>query len=305
MNAQAMDSVHQFSKHSGTELLVMLAIARHENYKTGDCYPKDTTIARYARVSAKTVQRTLPKLEESGELTITGGYGTGERRRLKINLPKVDTSVQISCNCGHGESENVHKYDSKVDIAMSTNDQMSRMEKLIVDMSQKIVDIENKIVDMQSEKVDIESEKVDIAMSTEERSIRSIKKREEDRTRTSPKSYQGFESLHEAKNDEVISLEVCIKGLVRNPNDYSSINAAANLANENNITCENLIVWFSGKDCWWFTKGHGKKDGNLPYAKNILNDMLAAKYWYENLSKSNGHHGQIPQDEIIMEVVEL
>lgn len=66
--------VWEHSVHSGSELLAMLAIADIAN-REGLAHPSVATLARYTRMSERTMQRLLPKLVKSGELQVRRNAG--------------------------------------------------------------------------------------------------------------------------------------------------------------------------------------------------------------------------------------
>lgn len=49
--------------------LVLIAIARHANYDTGECWPSQDQLASMAKCSVRTVRRHLDKLESDGFIT--------------------------------------------------------------------------------------------------------------------------------------------------------------------------------------------------------------------------------------------
>ncbi|MGN9917669.1 helix-turn-helix domain-containing protein [Micromonospora palomenae] len=53
-----------------TERFVLLAIAAHTNYQTGEAFPSVATIAEHAGVSPRTVHRVLAKLVQLGRLVV-------------------------------------------------------------------------------------------------------------------------------------------------------------------------------------------------------------------------------------------
>lgn len=205
MNHQAMESVYTYSKNEGAEFAVLAAIAAFENYKTGDCFPSNVTIAKLAHVSEKTVQRAIPKLVESGELIVKGGYGTGKRRTLTINLPKVApiANVQnhngISDNMSRIDNENVQNISTNQD-KMSRNSQMSRIENAISDILQKISDMERRILDTESKILDILSTEV-IEVKEEKEKINKKEKAKSGEGDKYPLP-SGFEFPERLRNDE-------------------------------------------------------------------------------------------------------
>jgi len=70
MGQATTTAVIRHSKHGGSELLVLLLIANHANDETQECWPSIETLAREARMTTRSVQRIVRRLEESGELQV-------------------------------------------------------------------------------------------------------------------------------------------------------------------------------------------------------------------------------------------
>lgn len=70
MSIQTMTRVWSRSTHSGTELLLLLAIADFAD-DHGTAWPSVETLARKARTTRRHVQRLLGRLVDSGELRVT------------------------------------------------------------------------------------------------------------------------------------------------------------------------------------------------------------------------------------------
>lgn len=68
-----------------TELAVYLALLRFRDPKTGKCFPGFSAIAKRASISAKSVQRTIPLLEERGMIRVTRRKSGGN------NMPNIYT----------------------------------------------------------------------------------------------------------------------------------------------------------------------------------------------------------------------
>jgi hypothetical protein len=93
-----MAAVLYHSKARGTEKLVLVGIANHMGEH--GAYPSISTLARYANVDERTVQRAVTKLVEMNELSIEihGGYG---RRDRKTNLYRVLVVCPAGCSGGY------------------------------------------------------------------------------------------------------------------------------------------------------------------------------------------------------------
>lgn len=79
MSVETLALVLHHSKASGTDKLVLLGIANHDG--DGGAWPSVATLARYANCTERTVQRTLSKLVDHGELHVD--VQAGGRRRMK------------------------------------------------------------------------------------------------------------------------------------------------------------------------------------------------------------------------------
>ena len=78
MSVEAIAVVLHHSKASGTDKLVLLGIANH--YGDGGAWPAIATLAKYANVTERTVQRSLQALCRLGEIQIEYRDGGGTRR---------------------------------------------------------------------------------------------------------------------------------------------------------------------------------------------------------------------------------
>lgn len=84
LSVKVMAWVFEFSESEGNDRLVLLALADRAD-ETGFCWPGVTEIARKARVSDRTAQRSLATLQALGELVIehrTGGRNITNRYRI-------------------------------------------------------------------------------------------------------------------------------------------------------------------------------------------------------------------------------
>lgn len=65
------------------ELAVYMVLLRFRDHKTGECFPGLSTIAKRARISLRTVVRTIPELEKKGMIQVS------RRKQGTKNLPNV------------------------------------------------------------------------------------------------------------------------------------------------------------------------------------------------------------------------
>ena len=88
MSVEARKAVWKHSKHSGTRLVLMLAIADHINEDEGNvAWPSVRRLAALARSSERQTQRCLCALKKSGELEIIPNQGPKGSNLYKIGLP--------------------------------------------------------------------------------------------------------------------------------------------------------------------------------------------------------------------------
>ena len=84
-----MARVWAHSKHGGTELLLMLAIADFAD-DDGNAYPAVGTLAEKCRMSSRNANHLLATLRESGELEIRLNEGPRGTNRYRIALPSFE-----------------------------------------------------------------------------------------------------------------------------------------------------------------------------------------------------------------------
>lgn len=98
MSIEAMSLVLHHSAASGADKLVLLGIANHEG--DGGAWPSVATLARYANVTPRSVQRSLGRLVDLGELTIEHNRGgTNDRADyLRPNLYRVQVACPAECD---------------------------------------------------------------------------------------------------------------------------------------------------------------------------------------------------------------
>jgi len=74
------------------EQAVLMAICRHADNKTHDCYPSREVIARLARLDVRQVQRLIPILVEKGFINRTvGGKGRAMRSQYLVQVDYINT----------------------------------------------------------------------------------------------------------------------------------------------------------------------------------------------------------------------
>ena len=98
MSAEAMTLALHHSRAKGTALVVLLGIANHDG--DGGAWPSVATLAKYARVDARTVQRAIGTLEKLGEIRrVIGGGGTNATPdHSRPNLYEVQLRCPDTCD---------------------------------------------------------------------------------------------------------------------------------------------------------------------------------------------------------------
>jgi hypothetical protein len=95
MSVRVLTWVWDHSASQGTDRLVLLALADSAD-DSGSCWPSMLTLARKARVSERTVRRSVRTLEQMGEVSSVMGGGTGSNRYRILLDPRVETPVRMT-----------------------------------------------------------------------------------------------------------------------------------------------------------------------------------------------------------------
>lgn len=113
MSIKVMTYVWDHSPHTGSDLLMLLALADHANDQ-GRAWPSIPTLAKKCRVQRRQALYILKKLEEAGDITIEHGRGRGH-----VSVYVVKGAVGCT-NCQKGAiectitEEKVHSSAEKV-----------------------------------------------------------------------------------------------------------------------------------------------------------------------------------------------
>jgi biotin operon repressor len=86
MPAEIIPAVEAASQSKGTTLSVLRRLAYRHNTLYGYAYPSHEDIADYLRVSVRTVQRHIAKLEQMGEIIVHRVHGRGLNNRYFLKL---------------------------------------------------------------------------------------------------------------------------------------------------------------------------------------------------------------------------
>jgi hypothetical protein len=97
VSIESVALVLHHSTLSGTPKLVLLGIANHEG--DGGAFPAIATLARYANVQERSVQRAIQEAVDAGELHVAIGQGRpGSDPRYRTNLYRVLVSCPPTCD---------------------------------------------------------------------------------------------------------------------------------------------------------------------------------------------------------------
>jgi predicted transcriptional regulator len=88
MSIRVMTWLWENSPASGTDLLVMLAIADNADDSGGNAWPSMRTLARKCRISERSVQRAIRSLQAAGLLMIEESAGRSGTHRFTVDMTK-------------------------------------------------------------------------------------------------------------------------------------------------------------------------------------------------------------------------
>jgi DNA-binding MarR family transcriptional regulator len=106
MSARASGQVWKLSKHKGSELLVLLAIADNAKDDGRDAWPGISELSRKTRLTERNIQLILRKLELSGELTVEKNAGPHRANLYHLMLmgEKITPSTPEKFSPSEGEN---------------------------------------------------------------------------------------------------------------------------------------------------------------------------------------------------------
>lgn len=90
-----MTWVIENSKQTGLGFVTLLMIANHANAEGKKAFPSMKTLAKECRTSLRSVQRTILKLERSGELSVDRSGGRVSHAYSLPLIPNVDTETTL------------------------------------------------------------------------------------------------------------------------------------------------------------------------------------------------------------------
>lgn len=95
MSVAVMSQVWSHSRHKGSELLLLIAIADFAD-DSGRAFPSITRLAQKVRLSPRAVRMLIRRLEASGELTVERGCGRGRSSVYRIRVGNGEAYFPVS-----------------------------------------------------------------------------------------------------------------------------------------------------------------------------------------------------------------
>lgn len=99
MSVRVMAQVWAGSQHSGSELLMLLALADHSD-DDGNSYPAVSTLASKCRMKPRNANYILKALQDSGELQVRPNEGPKGTNRYRIVLKALQASAGVQSAAG-------------------------------------------------------------------------------------------------------------------------------------------------------------------------------------------------------------
>ena len=95
---ETVGAILDSSKSVGSQRLLLVALAHHKNFKTGQCNPSIKTLAAECKISERSIHRNLKSLVALGELQIESGAFHSRSNRYSLRLPMAKHLVAGSSN---------------------------------------------------------------------------------------------------------------------------------------------------------------------------------------------------------------
>ncbi len=185
MSIKVMTRVWELSRHKGSELLLMLALADWAN-DDGVCWPSIPTLARKVRMSERQVQRMVRDLVASHELYADTKKGRGHTTRYIVLVglaqEEIDRILQTWLK-KKGDKMTPFQKDDKM-TPFAKGDKMTPFQKDDKMTPFAIQKDDPAVSPIRSAKGDISDQKGDTAMSPDPLKIRSVKEGGKDQLRT-------------------------------------------------------------------------------------------------------------------------
>jgi len=129
MSAEATNWVWKHSEASGSDRLVLLALADFCNEKA-ECYASYAVLAKKTKLGIKTIYRSFRSLMASGELQqiSQGDFGAGSRDANEWKLPKIhngqnDNMVNLTTVNGQTDQSTIHNNTNTIGASPSARPQ--------------------------------------------------------------------------------------------------------------------------------------------------------------------------------------
>lgn len=103
MAVGVFDRVWKHSKHGGTELLVLLAIADNANEEHAEAWPSIAYLAQKTRMTERGVQKVIRRLQQSGELEVLPPKGDRKANTYRVNVAERTGEQRSGVNDVQGE----------------------------------------------------------------------------------------------------------------------------------------------------------------------------------------------------------
>ena len=116
MGLNAINSVLENSKATGSDRLVLMILAYHQNDNTSECFPSHEVLCREAGIKKRGLIYCLNRLEALGEIQIIRGLGKGNNSQYRITLDgqKVQSRAPLQVDQKvHHTVQKVHGVVSK------------------------------------------------------------------------------------------------------------------------------------------------------------------------------------------------
>lgn len=93
-----------------------------------------------------------------------------------------------------------------------------------------------------------------------------------------PANYANMVAMLEPVHPVMAEMEKAIMQVVMDKISYDKIRKVAYFViGLDDVTPDHIIQWYSGEECYWYTKSLGKNNDTPPYAKNIETTVIGAR----------------------------
>lgn len=116
MGLNAIKSVIENSKSVGTDRMVLMVLAYHQNDETGECFPSHDLLCKEIGIKKRGLIYCLNRLEALGEIQLIRGLGKGNNSQYRITLDGQKVHAHAPLHAGqkvHPTVQKVHGVVSK------------------------------------------------------------------------------------------------------------------------------------------------------------------------------------------------